>query len=592
MIKINGNTDGIKISLLEELEALDSTEYDRSAFVPESLANSVAQITAKINREIAIYLSRDGRILDISIGVDSSVSLSHISLRRSEKSLSAVRCIHTHPNGDSTLSRPDLSALKSLRLDAMVALGVDENGKMTEFSTAFMDFSSPEEDILQFNHVSVKHLESPLWFQNIIEPNKSEEFFDTGHNIERAFLLGTDSEESLEELAALAESAGALVVGRAFQKRLKPDVATFIGSGKASQVAQEVQVGNANLIIADEELSNVQLNNLEKLLSGRVIDRTTLILDIFASRAKSREGKLQVELAQLNYKAGKLVGQYEQLSRLAGGIGTRGPGESKLESDRRKIRDRIAFLKRQLKELERQRDLQRKQRRQNAVPVVALAGYTNVGKSSLLNTIAGADAYEKDELFATLDTLTRKVTLKDGVSFLLVDSVGFIRKLPTELIEAFHSTLEEAVQADLIIIVSDAADPNISEKHRIVEEVLSKIGATEQKRIEVINKCDLLEDKNSLNIPNAIMVSAKSGEGIEKLLNTIAKHIKSRQKNYDIFVPYSEYDIISALREAGNIITEEHQELGTLFKVSLNQQQLGKLLAKSPGLDYKLSKGA
>lgn len=590
MIKINGNTDGIKSSLMETLQGLDALEYDRAAFVPKEIAELISEITAKINREISVYLSRDGRILDISVGIDSSVSLNRINLRRSDRRLSAVRCVHTHPNGDSHLSTPDLAALESLKLDAMIALGVRSDGSISDFSVAFLDFFSPEKKFKQFQNLPREQLESHIWFDYIIEPDRQDDFFITQESKERAYLLGIESEESLEELAALAKTAGAAEVGRTLQRRFKPDAATFIGTGKAQEIAREVHVKGADLIIADDELSSVQIENLEKLLMGRVIDRTTLILDIFAKRATSREGKLQVELAQLNYKAGKLTGRYEHLSRLAGGIGTRGPGESKLESDRRKIRDRIAFLKDQLNELEKQRTLQRKQREQNAVPVAALVGYTNAGKSSLLNAISGADAYVENELFATLDTLARKVTLESGDSFLLVDSVGFIRKLPTELIEAFHSTLEEAVQADLIIIVLDASDQNIMEKRAVVEDVLSQIGASNQKRIEVVNKCDLLEI--SLNIPDAIMVSAKTGDGIDELLYAVQKHIIGSQKKYDIFIPYSEYDIISSVREAGTVISETHKDSGTVLTVRLSSRQLNRLLAEVPHMEYKISKGA
>ncbi len=590
MININGNKDGIKLSLLKTLEFLEELEYDRAAFVPETIADVISQITAKINREISVYLSRDGRILDISVGVNSSVPLKSINLRRGEKYLSAVRCVHTHPNGDSRLSEPDLAALESLKLDAMIAVGVFKDGGINDLSFAFMD--PTQNGLRQFHNVPREHMEQYKWFNYIPDSGRREELITTQKDAERAYLLGIENEESLEELAALAETAGALEVGRTLQKRLKPDPATFIGIGKAREAAKEAQVSGADLIIADDELSSVQVANLERILPGRVIDRTTLILDIFAKRAKSREGKLQVELAQLNYKAGRLTGNYEELSRLAGGIGTRGPGESKLESDRRKIRDRIALLKKQLRELEKQRKLQRKQRKQNDVFVAALVGYTNAGKSSLLNAISGSDAYAENELFATLDTLARKVTLKSGASFLLVDSVGFIRKLPTQLIEAFHSTLEEAVQADLIIIVSDAGDANIVEKHSVVEEVLSKIGAVNQKRVEVINKCDLLEDKNSLNIPGAVMVSAKTGEGVGALLSAIEERITESQKNYDIFVPYSEYDFISVVRDSGTVINESHNEKGTVLTVSMDEKQLKRLRALAPQIDFKLSKGA
>ena len=586
--KVNGNIDGIRKSLLDRLEAL----YDlppQHGIISLEAAEEIAYISSQINREISIYIHRNGTIKDVSVGVDDSAPLSAMHDRRSDMRLSRIRCIHTHPNGSSKLSGADISALKALKLDAMVALALTESGQIYEISIAMLEPDvSGDFDVSIHEELSPIELENDRWIDEIKRNDSlfGASIYETEDNIERAFLIGIDSEVSLEELEALCESAGAQCVGMAFQKRIKPDASTFIGSGRANMLAQEVQNTAATLIIADDELSNVQRLNLERICGARVIDRTTLILDIFAQRAKSREGKLQVELAQLAYSAGMLVGRYDALSRLAGGIGTRGPGETKLESDRRKIRTRISKLKKQLETLESQRELQRKSRTENELPVVALVGYTNVGKSLMLNRISGADAYEKDELFATLDTMSRRVELENGSEFILIDSVGFIRKLPTQLIEAFHSTLEEAVQADILILVSDASDEQILEKREVVNDVLRQIGATTQPRIEVLNKADLLESENAIKIPGAIKVSAKTGEGIDVLLSKISEEIGKAQRKYEVLVSYDNYSLLNELRLGGRIIKEVHMQDGTMVEFKIDSVQFERIKSKYPEIIF------
>ncbi|NLJ64339.1 MAG: GTPase HflX [Christensenellaceae bacterium] len=587
--KVNGNIDGIRKSLLDRLEAL----YDlppQHGIISLEAAGEIADISSQINREISVYIHRNGTIKDVSIGVDDSAPLSAIQDRRSDMRLSRIRCIHTHPNGSSRFSGADISALKALKLDAMVALALTDSGKIYEISVAMLEpDESGDFNINTFEALSPLELESDKWLDEIKRNDSlfGASIYETEDNIERAFLIGIDSEVSLEELEALCESAGAQCVGMAFQKRAKPDSSTFIGSGRANMLAQEVQNTAATLIIADDELSNVQRLNLERICGARVIDRTTLILDIFAQRAKSREGKLQVELAQLAYSAGMLVGRYDALSRLAGGIGTRGPGETKLESDRRKIRTRISKLKKQLETLESQRELQRKSRTENELPVAALVGYTNVGKSLMLNRISGADAYEKDELFATLDTMSRRVELENGTEFILIDSVGFIRKLPTQLIEAFHSTLEEAVQADILLLVSDASDEQILEKREVVNDVLRQIGATTQPRIEVLNKADLLENNDEIKIPGAIKVSAKTGEGIDVLLQKISEEIGKAQRKYQVLVSYDNYSLLNELRLGGRIIAEEHTHEGTMVEFKIDSVQLERIKSRYPEINFE-----
>ena len=379
----------------------------------------------------------------------------------------------------------------------------------------------------------------------------------------------------LDELAALADTAGAVVVGRDMQKRQHPDPATYIGSGKADELQLTAQSLDADAVIFDDELSGVQTRNLEQIIGVKIIDRTTLILDIFAQRAKSGEGKLQVKLAQLKYRSGRLIGQGLVLSRLAGGIGTRGPGESKLEIDRRRIREQITALKRELDALQSQRELRRKNREKNAVPVVALVGYTNTGKSSLLNRITDAGVYAHNQLFATLDAVSRGVKTEDGTEFLLVDTVGFISKLPHALIEAFHSTLEEAACADLLLIVSDASNADLLAQRKVVGEVLDELGATAQERVDVLNKADIALPESAQALPGAMAVSAKTGEGIGDLLALVAEKLRREEHTVTLRVPFSQYGVIGDIRARARVLSEEHADEGTTLKVVMTGGTLG-----------------
>lgn len=584
MPELRGNLSGIRDSVQREISSLFGFPVGSDEFLPYDLALALCRFTAQIRREIALYISRGGEVLDIAVGQKDNVPLTDLSQRRNENRLSRVRCIHTHPAGQSMLSDVDISALKSLRLDAICALGAEDDGTVAGASVCYL---LPDRDLgFRPGPVMVtgaRALSHPKWMEAIAlndQPLASREQ-PTHKEIERAYLIGIDSEESLDELEALAQSAGALVAGRALQAKSAMDPKSYIGSGKAMEVALDVQALEADLVIADDELSSVQLNQLEELIGVRVIDRTTLILDIFALRATTSEGKLQVSLAQLKYRSSHLIGARSALSRLAGGIGTRGPGESKLEMDRRYIRRRIQILSDELKELERQRAIRRKNRQQSDIPVVALVGYTNTGKSSLLNRLSGADVYVEDQLFATLDAVSRKVTLPDGDSFLLVDSVGFISKLPTDLVEAFKSTLEEAALADVLVIVSDAASPSALEQRQVVESVLHDLGAVTQPRIEVLNKSDLsASDPNHLAFPGAMLVSAHTGEGIPQLLEAIAGILRESEREYALFVPFAQYEALNELRRQGRLIREEHGDTGTRVLVRLKPVAMMKLHAQ------------
>lgn len=387
-------------------------------------------------------------------------------------------------------------------------------------------------------------------------------------HLTRAILIGADTgeydaESSMDELAELAKTAGAEELARVLQKREAYEPATVIGEGKLAEVKELCGSLGAELLIFDCELTASQIRNVEDETDVRVIDRTMLILDIFAGRAVSREGKLQVELAQLKYRLPRLMGIGASLSRLGGGIGTRGPGETQLETDRRHIRRRIDKLSAELKELEERRGYARERRRKDSVQVGAIVGYTNAGKSTLLNLLTGAGVLAEDKLFATLDPTSRAIELPDGRSLLLVDTVGLIRRLPHHLVEAFKSTLEEAACADIIIHVCDVSDPEAAEKADVTLKTLADLGAAEIPVVTVLNKCDLLTE----NIPedsSTVKISAKKAQGIDRLLQVIAANLPETAKRMKLLLPYDKAGYTAKLRENGKVFTEEYTESGVL----------------------------
>mgnify|MGYP000879070805 CR=1 FL=1 len=390
------------------------------------------------------------------------------------------------------------------------------------------------------------------------------------------------TEESMEELADLVKTAGGEAVGIVLQNRAAPDPRTFIGEGKVAEVQLYCENTGADMVIFDNDLSPSQQRVLTELLGVQVLDRCGLILDIFAQRASSAEGKLQVELAQLQYQSSRLIGQGLVLSRLAGGIGTRGPGESKLEMNRRHIRERMTELRRRLDAVEKQRELRRKSREKNEIPVVALVGYTNAGKSTLLNQMTGSDVYVQDQLFATLDAVSRRIETAEHTPFLLVDTVGFIRKLPHALVSAFRSTLEEAVLADVLVIVNDGASEEIMQQHDTVVQVLSDLGATEQPRIEVINKCDLYTDEAGapMLIPGAVRLSAKTGEGIAELHARIAEQLQKTYASVTFVLPFDRFGLVGQIRPLGRVINEEYTDTGLELTVVLANADRDRLVSK------------
>ena len=575
--QVNGNTEGVRDAMLARLDSLYNYELEDGDFLPRELMKLLAECSCTMNREIAVYLTRDGDVVNVAIGTDCDVELTDYRLRRNAERLSCVRCVHTHPDGDGRLSDVDLSALKIFRYDAMTAIGV-KNGEPTFVQTAFL---GENDSLVMDEPVRWYKVPDAEWMDQIAQSDMLVGRLaarTVADERERAVLMGIESRESLEELRRLAETAGAEVVGSFLQKRDKPDSALYIGKGRAEELARDCQALEADVCIFDEELTGVQARNLEEILRIKVIDRTTLILDIFAQRASSAEGKLQVELAQLQYRSARLIGLGTVLSRLAGGIGTRGPGESKLEMSRRRIRERMTELRRRLDELEKQRAIRRKSRERNEIPVVALVGYTNAGKSTLLNALTGADVYVQDQLFATLDAVSRRMETAEKTPYLLTDTVGFIRKLPHTLISAFRSTLEEAALADVLVIVSDGSSPDMSLQHDTVEQVLEELGATEQKRIEVINKCD--EADPAPAFPGAILISAKTGEGLEDLKTAIAQAIQETYAPVTFTVPFSRYGILSEIHAMGRVITEDHTAEGTEVTVMIAREDAERLVRK------------
>lgn len=584
MGRVNGNIQGIKDTLLERIELLYDMRQGQDEFVSREMAVELSQLTGILGREISVYIGRDGRIADVSVGDNAKVSMPNMRLVRNEDRLCGVRCIHTHPNGDGRLSGVDLGTLRSMRLDSMAAIGVREEGEPTSVYAAYLGEADEagERGVLIYGPMRPYKLPQRLLMKEIYLADdrlKSTTVEAEGSRPERAILVGLENSgpyDTLAELGELARTAGANVVGRFTQKKAGADNATYIGSGKAEELSLKGSELEADLFIFDDELTAVQSRNLEEILGARVIDRTALILDIFAQRAVSREGALQVELAQMKYNLTRLTGQGTALSRLGGGIGTRGPGEKKLEIDRRRIRRRIFELGEELKEVEKQRSLRRERREKNATPLVALVGYTNAGKSTFLNAVSNAGVLAEDKLFATLDPVVRQITLPNGLDILLSDTVGFINKLPHDLIEAFKSTLEEVSNADLILHVVDISCDHYDAQMRVVEDVIASLGAGDTPRINVYNKIDRI-DSRPRGTEDDAFVSAATGEGMESLLERVEKLLSASHSTIELTIPYDKYEAVALLHSEARILSEEHTETGTKICAACEDGTLRKL---------------
>ncbi len=504
---ISGDLSGIRASQLQELKKLADIKTERSELIHPEILKELIRLTQRWNREIAIYLSRAGILLAAAVGRHATVTLPPIKGRSVGKHL---RCIHTHPNGNFKLSPLDHSALESLRLESMASVGVLE-GNFTGIQIAFRT----EENDPYIVNLTPQNWHKFDYNDALADLSKigsgSSTKIETSQKVkELAFLIALeDSEqetnEDLKELRELARTAGVDVVGQMVQLRRYGQSRSYFGSGKLEELIHRLQETEANVLICDDELSPTQSRTLEMETGLKVLDRTGLILDIFAQRAQSREGKLQVELAQLKHLLPFLTGQGQALSRLGAGVGSRGPGETKLELDRRRMRERINQLDKELKLVLQHRDVQRRQRTKSGMPIVALVGYTNTGKTTFMKMAMEQAGSRSDlpvgenKLFATLDPIVRSIKIDSSLEILLSDTVGFIRKLPTQLLRAFIATLEEVKQADVLIHVVDASHPQAVQHAETVREVLNQLECADKPMITLLNKVDQVTVEDDLD---------------------------------------------------------------------------------------------
>ncbi len=583
---IFGNIDGVKKAYIEELENIYRIKVLKDEVCSEEIINIISRLSSTIEREISVAIDRRGKVVSVTIGDSTSVEIGMIDIR--EKRLSGVRVVHTHPNGFSNLSALDMSALLKLKLDAIVAIGV-YNGNITDYSLGMITIN---DDLLDYEEylnlsldklLSINILDKIHYIEGLIKEGEVTE--DQG---EKAILVGADTKESLDELRELTKACDIPVLDLVYQSRSKVDPAFYIGKGKVLEIASLRQNRHANLIIFDDELSGSQVRNLEAALGAKVIDRTTLILEIFARRARSKESKIQVELAQLKYRMSRLQGLGTVLSRTGGGIGTRGPGEKKLETDRRHIKETIYDLNDELKKIKKNREVQREKRNKESIPKVSLVGYTNAGKSTLRNKLCDLAAqkevqgkekvFEADMLFATLDITTRSIVLKNKGVVTITDTVGFVRKLPHDLVEAFKSTLEEVIYSDLLCHVVDASSNYALDQINAVEEVLQELGAKDKDTILVLNKIDKASEENLENLREAcadylvIEISAKEGNNLDGLLDLIEEKLPYKMKKCEYLIPYDRSDMNSYLHRNGRVLEEDYKDNGTYMLVEVDDE--------------------
>ncbi|WP_459478651.1 GTPase HflX [Clostridium saccharoperbutylacetonicum] len=590
---IFGNIEGIKKSIIDELESIYSIRNLKDEVCNEEILYIISRISSLIEREVSVGINRKGNVTSVAIGDSTSVEVPLIDIE--EKRLSGIRVIHTHPNGYCNLSALDLTALLKLKLDAIVSVAIVD-GKIIDFSLGMLSLfnnklEAEEKSNLSLEEIKTIHILDKIRFiENLIKTNDVIE--DTE---EKAILVGSDTKESLEELEELTEACNIPVLKTVFQSRNKIDAAFFIGRGKVLEIASMRQVERANVIIFDDELSGSQVRNLEAALGAKVIDRTTLILEIFATRAKTKEAKIQVELAQLKYRMSRLQGLGTVLSRTGGGIGTRGPGEKKLETDRRHIMETVYNLKDELKKIKKTRDVQREKRNKENIPKVSLVGYTNAGKSTLRNALCDLAAkkenvtkdkvFEANMLFATLDTTTRAITLSKKGVVTLTDTVGFVRKLPHELVEAFKSTLEEVIYSDLLCHVIDVASDSALDQYKAVNEVLNELGAIDKETIFILNKIDKASDeqikaiKEEIGEGEIIEISAREKINLEELLNLIEEKVPYNYRKIEYLIPYDKSDVQSYLHRNARVLEEEYKENGTFMIAEVDDEVYNKTVA-------------
>ncbi|MGH4137671.1 GTPase HflX [Clostridium sp.] len=579
---IYGNVDGVKNSILNKLENACEIRVSKDCILSEELVDILVGVTRDLEREVSAAIDRKGKIISMAIGDSSSVDLPIIDIR--EGRLSGVKIIHTHPNGNSRLSALDMSALIKLKLDCIVAIGVAAEKEKIRYNVGFCGIDNNiliEEEVGPININQILEYDVIGKVKSIEKAMKTCEVMED--DAERAVLVGIESEEDLLELRELAKACNVETVDMILQNRHKIDAALYIGSGKAEEIAVIRQALRANLVIFDDELSGSQVRNLEEVLGCKVIDRTTLILEIFARRAKTREAKIQVELAQLKYRLPRLTGLGTMLSRTGAGIGTRGPGEKKLEIDKRRIREGIYDLNKELEKIRTTRNVQREKRSHESISKISLVGYTNSGKSTLRNILCEVAAlktvvqkdkvFEADMLFATLDVTTRALLLPDNRVAAVTDTVGFIRKLPHDLVEAFKSTLEEVVYSDLLMHVVDASSDNAELQIEAVDGVLTELGAIDKPLILLLNKIDKASPENILKLKEkyknlkCIEISAKYGTNLEELLKEACENLPYILKKIKVLIPYTDQAMVAYLHRGSRVESEEYNEEGTLMTV-------------------------
>lgn len=587
---IKGNIEGVRDSILAELDTIYSMSVEKGKLISPEIVALITDITRVINREISVSIDRKGKILEVAIGDSNSVELPILEI--SSKKLSGVKVIHTHPNGYSKLSMIDISALLKLKLDAILAIGVGEN-EITGINVGYCKIENKELTYEEIENLSLEKAMSIEYLDKVseieLELRKSDVVEDES---EYAIIVGVDSEESLDELEELARACDVNVAGRIFQKIKRIDNIFYIGSGKVRELALLRQIKNANLIIFDEELSGVQIKNLEAVTGCKVIDRTILILEIFARRARTREAKIQVELAQLKYRSQRLIGLGSIMSRTGGGIGTKGPGEKKLEIDRRRIKDEIFALRQELEKIKKIRALQRTKRESSGIPRVSLVGYTNVGKSTLRNllvemypsdnTVKKEAVFAENMLFATLDATTRSMVLPDKRVAALTDTVGFVRKLPHDLIEAFKSTLEEVIFSDLLVHLVDASSDTVVQQIKSVENVLTELGAVDKPTILALNKCDVATEEQIEKLKelyghmDVVEISAKNEINIDLLIDKITTSLPRTMKRVELLIPYTDSSINAYLHRNAIIESESYEAEGTLVVATVSDEVYNK----------------
>ena len=510
-----------------KLQDFVGKSFDKELLIGEDILELISTISVKNNIEIAVVTDRKGNIIDITTGDSTSASVSLDDTR-------GLRVLHTHPFASSKLSQKDLNILRNQDLDYIIAISVDDRG-FGSCDIAYYDESKLIEETYDNAKYINKYGIQDKISEVIAKKRKLKDSVSCNNEVDKAVLVFVDfgkskfdRENSKEELYGLCATDGIEVVGHIEQNRGVPDVKYYIGAGKVEELKDLINTTNANLVIFESELSSSKQCNLTDALNVKVIDRSMLILDIFAKRARTNEGKLQVELAQLKYMLPRLKSYASTSNRYGGGVGMRGPGETKLEMNRRVIENNIVKKSKELEKLKQHRDLNRKSRTKNYKPTVSIVGYTNSGKSSLLNVLAKENIYAKDELFATLDTTSRNVWLGSGLSVVFTDTVGFISNLPHEFIEAFGSTLEECIYSDLLLIVIDISNPKYREQEKVTFDVLDRLGS-KVPVIKVYNKADKVDiNLYGSDLDDGIVISNYTGYGIDKLKNEIVKFFQNK----------------------------------------------------------------